>query len=404
MRTIVMLFTRDLRVHDNPALAAASAHAEQVVPLFVLDPAIAAPSNRQRFLLEALDDLRKSLRDRGSDLLIRHGDPVAETVKVAQEFGATGIAMTEDYSAYARRRQERLRLECDQHRLALRTFPGVTIVPPGEVRPSTGGDHYKIFTPYHRAWQGRRWRELAQTPERLASPKLPRSQLKLLKPSPHWTGGETEALRRLADWRPKADSYADGHDDLAGDRTSRLSPYLHFGCLSPLMLATSGMPDAFVRQLCWRDFYHQALAAFPAMATKPFRPGALDVWPGDDSALEAWKAGETGVPIVDAGMRQLAGEGWMHNRARLITASYLTKTLGVDWRAGAAWFAELLVDADVANNFGNWQWVAGTGTDTKPYRKFSPARQAQRFDPAGAYVHQWAPDSGVDLPQMPGLF
>ena len=194
---------------------------------------------------------------------------------------------------------------------------------------------------------------------------------------------------RLANWKRRADGYSDGHDDLAGDRTSRLSPYLHFGCVSPLHLATSGMPEAYVRQLCWRDFYHQLLAEFPALPSTNFRESADDDWTDDADALDRWKHGRTGVDIVDAGMRQLLDEGWMHNRARLITASYLTKTLGIDWRAGAGWFMEHLVDADVANNYGNWQWVAGTGTDTKPYRKFSAARQAERFDPDGKYVERY---------------
>ena len=181
-------------------------------------------------------------------------------------------------------------------------------------------------------------------------------------------------LRRLAEWpRPSAGEYAAGHDDLGGDLTSRLSPYLHFGCLSPLHLAMAGMPDGVRRrQLCWRDFYHQLLAAFPKLATTNFRASADDDWVDSPSELDDWKHGNTGVAIVDAGMRQLLSEGWMHNRARLIAASYLTKTRGLDWRAGADWFMEHLVDADVANNYGNWQWVAGTGTDTKPYRRFSP--------------------------------
>jgi deoxyribodipyrimidine photo-lyase len=386
MRTLIMLFTRDLRVHDNPALAAAVRNADQVVPMFVLDPRIAVGINRQRFLSECLNDLRSALRDRGSDLLIRHGDPVAEVIRVAGELDATGVAMTRDVSEFAARRERRMDRECIRHRIKLASFDGVTVVPPGDLVPSTGGALYRVFTPYFRAWQARRWRAAAPTPRKIASPPLPGGMdIPAHRPSPHWTGGESEALRRLANWKRRGDSYADGHDDLAGDRTSRLSPYLHFGCLSPVRLVTSGMPEEYVRQVCWRDFYHQLLASFPKLATTNFRESAADRWTSDDAALERWKHGDTGVDIVDAGMRQLLEEGWMHNRARLITASYLTKTLGIDWRAGADWFMEHLVDADVANNYGNWQWVAGTGTDTKPYRKFSPARQAERFDPEHRY-------------------
>ncbi|WP_155389444.1 cryptochrome/photolyase family protein [Catellatospora paridis] len=397
MKTVVVLLTRDLRVHDHPALAASCANAERVVPLFVADPALGVPDNRRRFLLESLQDLRDGLRRRGGDLLVRSGDPVAEAVRTAREVAAEGIALTADVSGYAARRQERLARACARERLALKLFPGVTIVPAGEVTPSTGGDHYRVFTPYWRAWQARRWRGTVATPRKINLPDGvtgddPRTVLgdaKSESPSP-MTGGESEALRRVKTWQTKAAAYADRHDDLPGDATSRLSPYLHFGCLSPLALATTdGMPEAYLRQLCWRDFYHQLLAAFPKLGTQAFRAGAQEQWQDDPVALQAWQAGETGVPIVDAGMKQLAAEGWMHNRARLVTASYLTKTLGLDWRDGAAWFNRLLIDADVANNYGNWQWVAGTGTDTKPYRRFNPDRQAARFDPDGEYVRRW---------------
>jgi deoxyribodipyrimidine photo-lyase len=391
MRTEVVLFTRDLRLHDNPALAAAVSAAERIVPLFVLDPAIEAPPNRRRFLMEALSDLQLSLRSRGGDLLVRQGDPVAETVRVALEFGATAVSVSEDYSAYAVARQERLRRECTRNRLALRTFPGVSVVPPGALLPSTGADHYKVFTPYWRAWQSRPWRAIEAPPARIVTPELRADPVRLPKPSPQWTGGETQALQRMRSWLPGAHGYADGHDDLPGDRTSRLSPYLHFGCLSALTLATSGVPEAFLRQLCWRDFYLQVLAGFPRLTRHAYRSGAVEEWAEDDGLLRRWRDGETGVSIVDAGMRQLLEEGWMHNRARLIAASHLTKTLRLNWRAGAEWFDRLLVDADVASNYGNWQWVAGTGTDTRPYRTFNPIRQAQRFDPDGAYVERFAP-------------
>jgi deoxyribodipyrimidine photo-lyase len=205
-------------------------------------------------------------------------------------------------------------------------------------------------------------------------------------------GGETAGLAQLSSWRRNAHRYPYSHDALAVAATSRLSPYLHFGCVSPLAAVEPFFPEEFVRQMCWRDFYAQLLAGFPALARTAYRPSARDDWRHDQDALSAWQEGQTGVPIVDAGMRQLAAEGFMHNRARLITASYLTKTLGLDWRLGLDWFARWLLDADVANNAGNWQWVAGIGTDTKPYRGFNPIRQAHRFDPDGEYVRQWVPE------------
>ena len=198
--------------------------------------------------------------------------------------------------------------------------------------------------------------------------------------------------RLLHAWaRSSSAAYAERHDDLAADDTSRLSPYLHFGCVSPAEVAghfDDGEGEPFLRQLCWRDFFLQVTSAFGAIATDDYRPRG-DRWRRDDHEFEAWASGQTGYPIVDAGMRQLQREGWMHNRARLITASFLTKDLYLDWRTGAAHFLRWLVDGDVANNSGNWQWVAGTGHDTRPGRVFNPLRQAERFDPDGDYVRRY---------------
>ncbi|MGY2061316.1 FAD-binding domain-containing protein, partial [Nocardia gipuzkoensis] len=190
--------------------------------------------------------------------------------------------------------------------------------------------------------------------------------------------------------------YATASDDLAADVTSRLSPYLHFGCLSPIEILhhidmDSPSGEAFARQLAWRDFHHQVLAARPDAGWKDYRPRPIR-WRDDPHAVRAWQDGRTGFPIVDAGMRQLREEGWMPGRARLITASFLTKSLRVDWRIGAEHFRYWLVDADVANNQLNWQWTAGTGTDTRPNRVLNPLRQADRFDPDGEYVRRWIPE------------
>jgi deoxyribodipyrimidine photo-lyase len=209
-------------------------------------------------------------------------------------------------------------------------------------------------------------------------------------------GGESAGLRLLESWcRSGLDRYEARRDELVSDGTSRLSPYLHYGCISALEAATrvAGHDGSgpFLRQLCWRDFHHQVTASFPAIARDEYRPRG-DRWRHDDDDLQAWTTGTTGYPIVDAGMRQLRQEGWMHNRARLITASFLTKDLYIDWRDGARHFMTWLVDGDVANNSGNWQWVAGTGNDTRPNRVFNPLRQAQRFDPNGDYVRRYVPE------------
>jgi deoxyribodipyrimidine photo-lyase len=407
--TVVVLLTRDLRVHDAPALHAAWERAERVLPLFVLDPRVLArfgAPNRVAFLLDALADLRASLEGRGGGLAVRRGDTVAETVRLALEHGAEAVHVSEDVSAYAQARERRLASALAGARIGLETFPGVTVVPPGEV--ATGaGEHYKVFTPYWKRWRAEERRPVLDAPGSVPAPdgvdwgELPeRGDLVAGETAPELPrGGESAARERLDDWIEHGlAGYGDGHDDLAGDRTARLSPYLHFGCVSPLEVAerARGRPggEAFVRQLCWRDFHHQLLAARPELSWEDMRPRDGG-WNEDDELLAAWKEGRTGVPLVDAGMRQLLREGWMHNRARLTAGSFLTKHLGIDWRAGAAHFFEHLVDGDVANNTGNWQWVAGTGADTRPYRKLNPLRQAERFDPDGAYVRRYVPEIGT---------
>ncbi len=387
-----MLFTRDLRIHDHPALAEACDKARRVVPLFVLDPSVPA-GRRTAFLHGCLHDLRDSLRSRGGDLFLRRGDVVAETMKLAREVAAEAVWASADVSSYARRRERRLAAECAGARLDFRCFPGLTVVPPGGLLP-TGGDHYRVFTPYWRAWTAAGRRAVREAPGRVPTGEGPAAgSIPAVKAQPGaFPPGESAARDRMAEWsRHGVTGYDEGHDDLAGDRTSRLSPYLRFGCLSPLELAGWAAQEGFVRQLCWRDFYHQVTYAFPEINRRDYRPGR-GRWRDDGEAAEAWRAGMTGVPIVDAGMRQLRAEGWMHNRARLITASFLVKHLGIDWRMGADHFFELLLDGDVADNSGNWQWVAGTGNDTRPYRSFNPLRQAVRFDPDGDYVRRHVPE------------
>jgi deoxyribodipyrimidine photo-lyase len=402
----LLLFNRDLRVHDHPALRAA-ARADRVVPLFVFDEEILrsgfACPNRLAFMLDSLRDLGESLRRLGAPLLVRRGDPVDEAVRLAREAGANEVHASADYSELARRREERLARACEAERIALHLHPGVTVVAPGRLAPA-GGDHFRVFSPYHRAWSAVDLEPALSAPRRLATPsglggrRLPGlGKLTSTAPSPDLpAGGEQEGRRRMRSFlRNSMAGYGDGHDDLAGDRTSRLSAFLRFGCVSPRELVQRAREQrgdgAFVRQLCWRDFHHQVLAAFPYMPRRNYRPRG-DRWSRSERALEAWREGLTGYPIVDAGMRQLAREGYMHNRARLIVASFLTKDLYVDWREGARHFWDLLADGEIANNSGNWQWVAGTGNDTRPNRVFNPIRQAHRFDPDGDYVRRYVPE------------
>jgi deoxyribodipyrimidine photo-lyase len=407
VRVAIVLFTRDLRVHDNLALARAARGAERVVPLFVLDDAIlgtaSARPNRIAFLLDSLRDLDARLASLGACLVLRSGEVVVETVALAREAGAEAIFIAEDASAYAQERLRRLEQACRGDRIALHLTPGVTVAPLGSIETSSG-DHYSVFTPFYRAWSRVPRRPVEPPPRRLSLPRgVPPGELPVLRglvagrPSPELPpGGETVGRRKLSRWlRSGVADYDDCHDDLAADATSRLSPYLHFGCISPLEAAQRAGEVAgsapFSRQLAWRDFFHQLLAARPETAHEDMRPRGHS-WSRDHEALEAWKQGETGYPTVDAGMRQLLREGFMHNRARLITASFLVRDLRIDWRSGARHFFDWLVDGDVANNVGNWQWVAGTGANPRPRRGFSPLRQARRFDPDGAYVRRYVPE------------
>ncbi|WP_411110327.1 cryptochrome/photolyase family protein [Streptomyces sp. c-19] len=417
MTVSVVLFTSDLRLHDHPPLHAAAEAAHEVVPLFVRDPAVdragfAAP-NRLAFLADCLADLDAGLRERGGRLVVRDGDTVAEVCRVVRQADADEVHMAAGHSAFARAREARLRdaLESDGRRLYVHDAV-TTVVPPGDVTPQ-GSDHFAVFTPYFRRWTSEPLRTPLAAPRSVPVPQdlrseRPPARASVADVSPGLaTGGESEGRRRLGAWLSRhADAYETGHDDLAGDVTSRLSPYLHFGAVSATEAAHRARArggagaEAFVRQLCWRDFHQQVLAARPETAAEDYRP-RHDRWRRGEEAeedLRAWREGRTGYPVVDAALRQLAHEGWMHNRGRLLTASFLTKTLYLDWREGARHFLSLLVDGDIANNQLNWQWVAGTGTDSRPNRVLNPVLQGKRYDPDGAYVRNWVPE----LAALPG--
>ncbi|ORW00914.1 cryptochrome/photolyase family protein [Mycobacterium kyorinense] len=408
MTATVAVFTRDLRIHDNPVLTAAHRRGSAVVPLFVLDDTILASSyataNKAAFLAAALTELDDELRRRGGRLIVRRGKFVTEVLRLVDELSVTEVHIAADVSTYSQRREQRLRRRLAEHRCALHVHPGtITVAEPGNIAPH-GGDHFAVFTPYYRRWLDTPIRNVLRAPVTLTVPDSHSEHIpdagdlcSGVASSRLSMGGETTGRRLLKRWlNTTVDHYDERHDDLAADATSRLSAYLHFGCLSPVEIvhragqSTTGR-KSFVRQLAWRDFHHQVLAARPEAARVDYRT-RHDHWHHGGPMLDAWRDGRTGYPIVDAGMRQLAAEGWMHNRARLITASFLAKTLYLDWRLGAAHFMSLLVDGDVANNQLNWQWVAGTGTDTRPNRVLNPVRQAQRYDPAGDYVRRWVPE------------
>jgi deoxyribodipyrimidine photo-lyase len=409
MPTSVVLFTRDLRVHDHPALTAAVA-AGPVIPLFVLDPTLLGRSpNRDRFLLASLHELDRQLTRRGARLIVRQGDPATAARAVVGEAGASVLHLTEDVSATARHRETGLRAS-----LAgvadLQVHLGGFVVPAGDLAPGDR-DAYSVFTPYHRAWLQTPRRAVLEAPDRIDMPDgiEPGSRPAASTIEPDAVdlppGGEGPGRRHLAQYLARdAAHYAEVRDDLAADMTSRLSPYLRFGCVSPNEVVARSPSAELTRQLCWRDFYGQLLASDPSFAWRNIRD-ARDIPepPSDpDELLARWTAGRTGVPLVDAGMRQLRREGWMHNRARMVVASFLTRRLGIPWQRGAEVFMRYLVDGDPANNSGGWQWAAGTGTDPRRSRSFNPVRQAQRFDLHGNYIRRYVREL-ADIP-VPAIF
>jgi deoxyribodipyrimidine photo-lyase len=412
--TAIVWFRRDLRVRDNPALAAAFASAEDVVPFFCLDERLLSgrfvSGPRTQFMLEALADLNAALAERGSGLVIRLGDPVAELITLAAEVGADQVHATVDAGPYGRRRDTAAKDRLSAAGIALRGHAGLFAVDNLDELRTGAGAPYQVFTPFYRAWLSAPRREemrlpqsLPQLPSTLSQGSIPSlDSLGLESPlSDPMPGGETAALARWCQFRDEAiEGYGTGRDDLAGDGSSRMSPYLHFGCISPRQMERE-MPEGvgaeeFRRQLAWRDFYAHVLRDFPANLHHEHQSRYRDriEWRRDEDDFERWCEGRTGYPLVDAGMRQLNQEGWMHNRARLVVGSFLTKELGIDWRWGERYFMSLLLDGDVPSNNGNWQWIASVGVDPQPVsrRILSPSRQQERFDPTGAYVRRYVPE------------
>jgi deoxyribodipyrimidine photo-lyase len=418
---IIHWFRRDLRLHDNPALQAAlQAGAGRVIPLFILDDRLLASRRvgpaRVAFLLDSLRALDAGLRQRGSRLIVRRGEPLEVLRRVLDESGAAAVYFNRDYTPFARTRDAAVRAGL-AGRAALRDFKDVAICEPDELR-TKGGTPYKVYTPYRRQWLARveetRGALLAEAPlprfvpppEGLETLELPRAAPQGGRRTP--PGGEQAGLELLAAFlRPDApDGIAGYHtrrDLVALPGTSRLSAYLHLGCVAAsaclrgALRAREGAPgaregvDAWVGELAWRDFYIQILYHFPHVLRGVFRP-ELDrlAWENDPQLFAAWQEGRTGYSIVDAAMRQLRAEAWMHNRARMIAGSFLVKDLLISWRWGEEHFLQQLVDADHAANNGGWQWVAGTGTDPQPYfRIFHPVSQGQKFDPRGDYVRRY---------------
>jgi len=401
----VLWFRRDLRLADHPALAAATASARQVVALFVDDDRLRARSGAPRvvFLDGCLDALDEDLDGR---LVRRPGDPVEVVREVAREVGAATVHASEDFGPYGRIRDAAVAEALLADDVELRLTDSPYAVDPGTVL-NQSGQPFKVFTPFSKAWvRLASRRRPVEVPAvdwvdglRSARPKAARVDRGVDLPD----AGERAAHERLDVFLEEAvESYGDQRDLPAIDGTSRLSPHLKFGTIHPRQILdrlADGRPghDKFRSEVAWREFYADVLFHRPDTVRRAFNPKMaalrLDAGPDADARFAAWCEGRTGYPFVDAGMRQLVGEAWMHNRVRMVVASFLVKDLHVDWTRGAAFFLEHLVDGDLASNQHGWQWVAGTGTDAAPYfRVFNPVAQGKRFDPDGDYVRRWVPE------------
>jgi len=406
--TAIWWIRRDLRLTDNAALHFALEDGS-VLPVFILDPAFDSSSARRKnFLYEGLHALDKDLRERGSFLVIGKGKPLNVLTKLVKEIRADAIFAEEDFTPYARKRD----LEIEHH-LPLRLVNGQTVHHPNTILKSDGTP-YTVYTPYSKAWKTKLPAKLNfyPAPEQINTPKgIKYDPLPPFKVNPLFPAGEKESLVRLEEFTfKKLHSYNEDRNRMDLDGTSALSPYIHFGMLgllqavstvrnSQLLTRNSKGAEIWLNELIWREFYIQILYHFPYVAKTAFNKSLANIqWRNNASEFEAWKRGETGVPVVDAAMRQLKEIGWMHNRARMIVASYLVKDLLIDWRWGEAWFMENLLDGDIAANNGGWQWTAGTGTDAAPYfRIFNPVLQSTKFDPNGNYIRKWVPElRGVD--------
>ncbi|AXQ28017.1 deoxyribodipyrimidine photo-lyase [Solimonas sp. K1W22B-7] len=426
--TAILWFRRDLRLADNPALQLALREAEEIVPVYIWAPdeeAPWAPGGASRWWLHhSLADLVGELEKRGSPLVIRSGDSLTELRRLAKETGAGAVYWNRLYEPAAIARDSRIKEALREDGLEAESANAALLIEPWQIKTG-GGAPYRVFTPYWKAAQallptGR----LGPVPQKLAPPakapaSLPLDSLELLPRLPwaagfstHWQPGAAGARKRLERFADDVVlDYSAQRDQPAVDVTSGLSPHLHFGDIGPrqvllrMQRAQSeeggagriACTEHFLREIGWREFAHHLLFHFPQTPLEPlvekYRPFP---WrkPAEYAAdLRAWQRGRTGIPIVDAGMRQLWATGIMHNRVRMIVASFLTKNLLIPWQEGARWFWDTLVDADLPNNTLGWQWTAGCGADAAPYfRVFNPVLQSQKFDPSGEYLRQWLPE------------
>ncbi|MBL8059504.1 MAG: deoxyribodipyrimidine photo-lyase [Chthonomonas sp.] len=396
---------RDIRLSDHRALAEATANARQVALAFVFDTTILdaledRDDRRVNFIYDSLKELDDNLKKHGSKLVVLHGNPIVEIPKLCRDLDAEALFFNEDVDPYAVKRDaEVVRQVKHTH-----SFKDHVVFIRDEIL-NLQGEPFKVFTPYSKAWKAR------LKPEDVASydPDLknlwPAKDLPAEFPTLEHLGfernslwlepGESGAQQRLREFLPKLPHYAENRDCFDIDGTSGLSVHLRHGTISirECFRAAEGYEKWF-NELIWREFYHMILSQFPHVVEGAFRPEYNDIiWPGDDHAFEKWASGQTGYPIVDAAMRCFNATGWMHNRLRMVVAMFLTKDLLVDWRKGEAYFARYLLDFDLAQNNGGWQWSASTGVDAQPYfRIFNPYLQSVKFDPDASFITKWCPE------------
>ncbi|MEQ8405401.1 MAG: deoxyribodipyrimidine photo-lyase [Oceanicaulis sp.] len=413
-------FRKDLRLSDNPALLAAADSRRKLICLYVLDEDNAgdwAPGGASRWWLHhALESLSADLEKAGGRLVLRRGNARTIIPDMIEETGAEAVYWNRLYEPWAIKRDEKIKSALKDAGVEARSFNGSLIVEPWKIATKQGKP-YKVYTPFWRTLKAEHApNEPAGRPKTMCFAAAPKSDAlgdwDLLPTKPYWAGGlreswtpgESGAHGRLGAFiKSRMDGYDDARDIPSTHGTSGLSPHLHHGEISPRQIwhavkkADNGAtPDAdsFLSEIAWREFSYNLLYHFPHFPEENFQEKFDKFeWTGKDGDFTAWTRGLTGYPIVDAGMRQLWSIGWMHNRVRMITASFLIKDLMIHWRRGEDWFWDTLVDADLANNAAGWQWTAGSGADAAPYfRIFNPVSQGEKFDPDGTYVRKWIPE------------
>ena len=411
MKNVIWWIRRDIRLQDNSALQEAMAQSSHILPLYIFDPNLLAhkAEHRKAFLFEALTGLDHELRRMGSHLVVMSGHPLEVLKTVIAQSGAEAIFAEADYSPYARQRDQKVAKE-----LPIWLVHGLTVFPPGMVVKNSGCP-YTVYLPFNRAWKGLPHPALntAKRSELRIHPlpeNAPHGELiPQLTPNPAFPASAAEAHRRLKAFiAGPVYEYEENRNRLDIQGTSLLSPYMRFGLISShdvvdaAECAIQNAPDetsrknaeAWMNELIWREFYISVLHHFPEVLESSFRKDLRGIrWRNEPTDFRSWRDGQTGYPVVDAAMRQLKQTGWMHNRTRMIVASFLVKDLLVTWQEGEAWFMENLVDGDPASNNGGWQWTSGVGTDAVPYfRIFNPVLQGEKFDPEGTFVKQWLPE------------